>query len=105
MEKNFDFNDEDFIGFLKEFLDSHLYEQGNEYDKTFESIAKRAIDMGWNALSPKQQEVIKIRIEQVCPSRCSHCLGSIPWCEMLSAVEHDGKCSHCVKVWDDIDKE
>lgn len=105
MENNFDYNNKDFIGFLKEFLDLHLYEQGNEYDKTFEDIAKRAIDMGWNALSPKQQAVIKIRIEQFCPSHCSHCLDSIPWCEMLYAMEHDGMCSHCVKIWNNLDKE
>lgn len=105
MDEKIDYNEEDFIGFLKEFLDSHLYEQGNEDDKTFKGIAKRAIDIGWNALSLKQQEVIKIHIKQFCPSHCSHCLDSIPWCEMLFAMEHDGMCSHCVKVWNDIDKE
>lgn len=105
MEKNFDYRDEDFTGFLKELLDSHLYEQGNEYDETFEGIAKRTIDKGWDSLTDKQQDVIRIRVEQICPSRCSHCLDSIPWCEMLSAIEHYGKCSHCVKLWDDIEKE
>lgn len=105
MEKKFDYNNEDFIGFLRELLDSRLYEQGDEYDDTFKGIAQRVIDYGWNTLSGKQQDVIKIRVEQICPERCSHCGDSLPWCEMLFAMEHDGMCSHCVKVWSDIDKE
>lgn len=105
MENKFDYNDEDFIVFLKKLLDSYLYEQGNEYDDTFKGIAQRTIDNGWDSLSEKQQKVIKIRIEQICPERCSHCGDSIPWSEMLSAIENDGMCSHCVKVWSNIDKE
>lgn len=105
MNKNFDYEDEDFIGFLKELLDSYQYEQGDEYDKTFAGIAAFAIDKGWKALSEKQQDVIKIRINQICPDRCSHCGDSIPWCEMLYAIENDGMCSHCVKMWNDMDNE
>lgn len=105
MKEKFDYNDEDFIGFLRELLDSSIYEQGNEHDKTFEGIAQRTIDNGWDSLSEKQQKVIKIRIEQICPERCSHCGDSIPWCEMLYAIENDDKCSHCVKIWEDIEKE
>lgn len=105
MSNNFNFNDEDFIGFLKELLGSYLYEKGDDYDETFAGIAKRAIDNGWNSLSEKQKNVIRIRTEHICPERCSHCHDSIPWSEMLFAMEHDGICPRCVKVWGEMDNE
>ncbi len=105
MIQEIDYNDEDFIRFLKELLDSNMYEQADDYDEMFEGIAKLAIDKGWDNLSERQQKVIKIRIEQICPNRCSHCLDSIPWCEMMFAIEHGGMCSHCVHVWGNLNEE
>lgn len=105
MKKNFDFENESFIGFLQELLKSQLYEKNDDYDEIFKGIVQFTIDNGWNSLSDRQKEVIRIRIEQICPDSCTHCLASIPWCEMLFAMEHDDMCTHCVKLQEDLKKE
>lgn len=103
--KNFAYTDSDFPGFLKELLDSGMLDSSDATDRMCIGISELAIDKGWSFLSTKQQNVIRVMVEKLCYAHCAHCLDSIPWCEMLYAIEHDGMCSHCVKIWNDIEKE
>lgn len=101
----YDFENEDFVEFLKELLDSGKLKDGSEYADMKIGIVKQVVSKGWNLLSPKQQKILQWTIVDKCYERCTYCGDSIPWCEMMFAIEHDGMCSHCVHVWEEIEKE
>ena len=105
MVQEFDFRDEDFTGFLQEFIDSGILDESNENDKTAIGVSKRLITEGYDSISPKQQKVIDIIANKHFHKLCTHCGDSIPWCEMMFAIEHNGMCSHCVHIWNDIKEE
>lgn len=105
MDKNFDFEDPDFLGFLQELLNSGILDEKEDLDKMCIGISKKAIDEGWDSLSEKQQNVLQIMCDKICDDRCTHCGDSIPWCEMMFAIEHKGMCTHCVHIWEDLQNE
>lgn len=105
MVQEFDFRDEDFTEFLREFLDSGILDKSDDNDKTAIGVSKRLIAEGYDSLSPKQQNVIDIIANKHFQKSCTHCGDSIPWCEMMFAIEHDGMCSHCVRIWEDLKEE
>jgi len=105
MVQEFDFRDEDFTEFLREFLDSGILDKSDDNDKIAIGVSTRMIAEGYDSLSPKQQNVIDIIANKHFYKSCTHCGDSIPWCEMMFSIEHDGMCSHCVHIWDDMKEE
>lgn len=105
MAQEFDFHDEDFEVFLQEFLGSSNLDESDDNDKIAIGVSKRLIAEGYDSLSFKQQKVIDIIANKHFFKSCTHCGDNIPWCEMMFVIEHDGMCSHCVHIWNDMKKE
>lgn len=106
MIQEFDFRNEDFASFLQEFIDSGILDASiDEHDKMAIGISKQLIDKGYDSLSPKQKKVIDIVANKHFYKECTHCGDSIPWCEMMFAINNGGMCTHCVHVWDKMKDE
>ncbi len=78
MVQESDFRDENFSGFLQEFLDSGILDESNENDKTAIGVSKRQIAEGYDSLSPRQQKVMDIIASKHFYKSCTHCGDSIP---------------------------
>ena len=105
MTQVFDFRNKDFAGFLQEFIDRGILDESDDNDKIAIGVSKRLIAEGYDCLTTRQQKVIYIMANKHFYKSCTHCGDSIPWCEMMFAIEHDGMCSHCVHIWNDIKEE
>lgn len=86
MVQKFDFRDEDFAGFLQEFIDSGILDESDDNDKIGIGVSKQLIAEGYDSLSLKQQKVIDIIANKHFHKSCTHCGDSIPWCEMMFAI-------------------
>ena len=105
MTQVFDFRNKDFVGFLQEFIDRGILDESDDNDKIAIGVSKRLIAEGYDCLSTRQQKVIDIIANKHFCKSCAHCGDSIPWYEMMSVIENDGICPHCVHIWNDIKEE
>ena len=94
------FYEEGFVEFLQELLDSGRIDDGKEI-----GITKQVIDKGYDSLSDKQKWVFDKMIDANTYEECSRCLVSIPWCEMMYALDNEGLCSYCVHQLEKLDEE
>lgn len=92
-------NEENFDGFLEELISSGRLEPKEE------DIAKLYLDKGYDALSDKQRYVFDKMVENNTAEVCARCGCSIPWCEMLVALDNGGLCNYCEHMQEKIDKE
>lgn len=105
MTQVFDFRDKDFVEFLQEFIDRGILDECDDNDKIAIGVSKRLIAEGYDCLTTRQQKVIDIMANKHFYKSCTHCGDSIPWYEMMSVIENDGICPHCVHIWTDIKEE
>ena len=94
------YDEEGFAEFLQELLDSGSIDDGKEI-----GITKQVIDKGYDSLSDKQKWVFDKMIDANTFDECNRCGDSIPWCEMMYALDNDGLCSYCVHQLEKLDEE
>lgn len=87
--ENIRFNEEDCNGYLEQLIES------GRLDSTQSGITKLVIDKGYDVLSPRQRKVFGYMIDTNTVESCERCGISIPWCEMLEALDNGGYCSYC----------
>lgn len=105
MAQVFDFRDEEFAGFLQEFIDRGILDDSDAKDKVAVGVSKKLIAEGYDSLTAKQKKVIDIIADKHFYESCTHCGDSIPWGEMMFAIDNGGMCSHCVHIWDKMKRE
>ena len=88
MNKEF-YNEEGFKGFIQGLIDLH------KLNETAEGISKLVLDKGYNTLSEKQKKVFDIAIKQQYVDECKGCHCTIPFSEMLEALDNGGYCGAC----------
>lgn len=93
------FDDEDFIGYLNDLVDSGRLESKEL------GITKLVIAKGYKVLTPKQKMVFDSVIATNTVDSCKLCAIDIPWCEMLAALDNGGYCSHCQHVKEKLERE
>lgn len=97
--ENIRYNEEDFEGFVQDLINSGRLEEKEA------GIAKRMLDKGYDSLSDKQRYVFDKMIENNTVSECQRCGCSIPWCEMLEALDNGGLCNYCQHMQEKIEEE
>ena len=98
MDRNL-FYDDEFEGFVEDLINS-----GRIEDKEL-GIAKRMLDKGYDSLSVKQKYVFDKMIRDNSIEECARCGVTIPWCEMLEALDNGGYCNYCQYMMEKIEKE
>ncbi len=83
------YHEDDFTSYLQDLITSKRLEDKEE------GITKLYLDKGYDALSNKQRYVFDKMIENNSVSECIRCATSIPWCEMIEALENGGYCNYC----------
>ncbi len=68
-------------------------------DTKVQGIIKKAIDIGFNNLSEKQQYTVKNGITDYIMNECPNCEEKIEYENMELAI-FNGKCSTCQNDWD-----
>ena len=80
-----------FENYLKEIID-------NIDDVNIRGIAKKAIDIGFDKLSKKQQFVLNQGISDYIMKECPNCGEQISYEDMAISIDN-GRCSSCKNVW------
>lgn len=93
------YEEEDFNGFLEDLIASGRLEAKET------GITKLFLDKGYDALSEKQKYVFDRMVRQNSKTECERCATSIPWCEMLEALDNGGYCNYCQHMMEKIEKE
>lgn len=93
------YNEEDFEGFVEDLINS-----GRIEDKEA-GIANRMLDKGYDTLSEKQRYVFDKMISENSVDECVRCGCSIPWCEMLEALDNGGYCNYCQYMMEKMENE
>lgn len=84
------FHEDDFEEYLESLLDADMIE-----GDTARGIATKVLNEGYDSLSENQKRsFIFYAIKPNYYSECDRCTSSIPWCEMINALE-DGYCGYC----------
>ena len=83
------YQEEDFEGYVRELIRLGFL------NATEAGIAKLMLDIGYDNLSEKQKYVFDKAIERNSIEECKGGDGSIPWCEMIAALDNGGYCSWC----------
>jgi RNA polymerase-binding transcription factor DksA len=73
-------------------------------DATINGIAKKAIDIGFNKLSDKQQFVLKNGVADYLIDECPNCGISIDYEDMEYVIFND-KCVDCQRHWEKVEAE
>ena len=85
--------EDDFQDYLED-----LIAQG-ELEGAALGVARQAADRGVSSLSAKQRYVFDTYVvAEHAVGSCSRCSISIPWCEMLFALENRNMCSWCIHM-------
>ncbi|MCY6372796.1 hypothetical protein [Clostridium ganghwense] len=85
-------NDQDFLDFLQELLDYDMVEKCTPAY----GITKMIIDGRYNELSSTQWNVFVNHVaKENYVEECKRCHNSIPWCEMVAALDNGGYCGYC----------
>lgn len=88
-----------FNGFVEELINS------NHLDEKEKGIAKLMLDKGYDSLSDKQKYVFDKAIENNTINECKRCGSTIPWSEMLEALDNGRYCNYCQHLKEKIDQE
>lgn len=91
--------EENFNGFVEELIHS------NHLNDTEKGIAKQMLDLGYGSLSDKQKYVFDKAIENNTINECKRCGSTIPWNEMLEALDNGRYCNYCQHLKEKIDQE
>lgn len=89
MNTELNYEEEEFKGFLEQLISSNRIE-GMEA-----GITKFVIDNGYETLSVKQKYVFDRMLDNNSIKECKRCGCTIPWCEMLEALDNGGYCNYC----------
>lgn len=98
MKKN-RYEEDDFEGFVQDLINSGRLEDIEA------GIAKRMLDIGYDNLSEKQKYVFDKTIKRNSIEECKGGDGSIPWCEMIAALDNGGYCSCCQHRMEELEQE
>lgn len=86
-------DDDGFTDFLNEVI------AAGGVDGAALGIAKVAADKGREALSDKQEYVLKTQVLDIYTvDECKRCSNDIPWVEMFEASENGGYCGWCAHM-------
>jgi len=85
-------NDQDYLDFLQELVNSDRIDGGAAL-----GVTKMVIDGRCDELSqPQWNTFLKHVAELNYVDGCTRCATPIPWCEMLEALDNGGYCNYCV---------
>lgn len=93
------YHEEDFPSFVEQLIETCRVE-GKQA-----GIAKLFLDKGYEALSFRQKYVFDKAISQNTIDSCERCGISIPWCEMLEALDNGGYCNYCQHMMEKEEEE
>lgn len=80
---------------LEEYLQNILE---NIDDETVKGIAKRAVDVGFDNLTPSQQYVLTSGISEYIMTECPNCGNEISYEDMQISI-FNGRCPECEANW------
>lgn len=85
-------SDEDYLSYLQELIDYEMIDE----DTAGYGVTKMIIDGRINELSQAQWNAFVYHVaKEFYVDECARCAQSIPWCEMIAALDNGGYCNYC----------
>lgn len=92
--------DDEYVEYLNELIGFDMIDE----DTPAYGITKMIIDGRVNELSSAQWNTfVKYVANEYYVDECARCASTIPWCEMIEALDNGGYCSYCVHMMEKDD--